>query len=74
MSENLFLGDVEKAFLQISVKEEDRDLLFNVHGKEKHQTFMRSFGVKSSPFLQGVACSRRSDSGERCEVKRSAKK
>ena len=54
MSENLFLGDIEKAFLQVSVKEEDGDLLFNVNRKEKHQRFMRvPFGVKSSLFLLG---------------------
>lgn len=31
MSENLFIGDIEKAFLQVNVEEEDRDLLFNVN-------------------------------------------
>ena len=56
MSENLFLGDIEKAFLQVSVKEEDRDLLLNVNWKEKHQRFMRvPFGVKSNPFLLGAS-------------------
>ena len=56
MSENLFLGDIEKAFLQVSLKEEDRDLLFNVNWKEKHQRFMLvPFGVKSSPFLPGAS-------------------
>lgn len=49
MSTNLLLGDIEKAFLQISVKEEDRDsfrFLFNVKGEEKHLRFTRvPFGV-----------------------------
>ena len=36
MSENLFIGDIEKAFLQVNVEEEDRDLLFNVNWMEKH--------------------------------------
>ena len=36
MSENLFFGDIEKAFLPVNVNEEDRDLLFNVNWKEKH--------------------------------------
>lgn len=31
MSQNVFLGDLEKASLQVSVKEGDRDLLFNVN-------------------------------------------
>lgn len=31
MSQNVFVGDLEKAFLQVSVKEGDRDLLFNVN-------------------------------------------
>ena len=42
MSANLLLGDIEKAFLQISVKGEDRDsfrFLFNVRGVEKHLRF-----------------------------------
>ena len=37
MSENLLLGDIKKAFLQIGIKEEDRDVLrflFTLHGKE----------------------------------------
>lgn len=38
MSTNLLLGDIEKASLQIGVKEEDRDafrFLFNVKGEER---------------------------------------
>ena len=58
MSENLFLGEIEKAFLQVSVKEEDRDLLFNVNSKgeapkiyagtvwsKKQPVFARSFSA-----------------------------
>ena len=55
MSANLLLGDIKKAFLQISVKGEDGDsfrFLFNVRGEEKHLRFMRvPFGVEASPFL-----------------------
>ncbi|KAL9958493.1 hypothetical protein ACROYT_G035513 [Oculina patagonica] len=58
ISTNLLLGDIEKAFLQISVKEEDRDsfrFLFNVKGEEKHLRFTRvTFGVEASPFLLGA--------------------
>ena len=38
MSENLLLGDIKKAFLQIGIKEEDRDafqFLFTLHNMEK---------------------------------------
>ena len=55
MSENLLLADIEKAFLQISVKEENRDafrFLFNVKGEEKQLRFKQvPFGVEASPFL-----------------------
>ena len=58
MSPNLILGDIEKAFLQVSVKEQDRDLfrfLFVINGKEKHLRFTRvPFGVEASPFLLGA--------------------
>ena len=58
MSANLLLGDIEKAFLQISVKGEDRDsfrFLFNVRGVEKHLRFTRvPFGVEASPLLLGA--------------------
>ena len=58
MSTSLLLGDIEKAFLQIGVKEEDRDavrFLFNIKGTEKHLRFTRvPFGVEASPFLLGA--------------------
>ena len=57
MSKNLLLGDIEKAFLQIGVKEEHSDafrFLFNVKGEERHLRFMRvPFGVEASPFELG---------------------
>ena len=39
MSTHLLLADLQKAFLQISIKEEDRDafpFLFNINAKEEH--------------------------------------
>ena len=58
MSTSLLLGDIEKAFLQIGVKEEDRDafrFLFNIKGTEKHLRFtLIPFGVEASPFLLGA--------------------
>ena len=58
MSTNLLLGDIEKAFLQIGVKEEDGDafrFLFNVKGEERYLRFMRvPFGVEASPFVLGA--------------------
>jgi len=58
MSENLLLGDIKKAFLQIGIKEEDRDafrLLFNLNGKEEHLRFARvPFGAEASPFILGA--------------------
>ncbi|XP_022793733.1 uncharacterized protein LOC111332625 [Stylophora pistillata] len=58
MSASLLLRDIEKAFLQIGVKEEDRDavrFLFNIKGIEKHLRFTRvPFGVEASPFLLGA--------------------
>ena len=58
MSTSLLLGDIEKAFLQIGVKEEDRDavrFLFNIKGTEKHFRFTSvPFGVEASRFLLGA--------------------
>ena len=49
MSTHLLLADIQKAFLQIGIKEEDRDafrFLFNINGKEQHLRFARvPFGV-----------------------------
>ena len=53
-----FFEDIEKAFLQIGVKEEDSDafrFLFNIIGTEKHLIFtLIPFGVEASPFLLGA--------------------
>jgi len=58
MSTNPLLGDTEKAFLQIGVKEEDRDafrFLFNIKGTEKHLRFTRvPFKAEASPFQLGA--------------------
>ena len=58
ISNNLLLADIEKAFHQISVKEEDRDafrFLFNINGKEEHFRFARvPFGAEASPFILGT--------------------
>jgi hypothetical protein len=58
MSSNILLADIQKAFLQIAIKEEDRDafrFLFELNGKEEHLRFARvPFGVEASPFLLGA--------------------
>ena len=55
MAPFLLLGDIEKAFLQISLREEGRDafrFLFNVNGKEERFRFTRvPFGAEASPFM-----------------------
>lgn len=43
MSTHLVLAAIQKAFLQIGVREEDRDVfrfLFNINGKEQHLRFI----------------------------------
>ena len=58
MSSDILLADLQKAFLQIAIKEEDRDaffFLFNINGKEEHLRFTRvSFGAEASPFMLGA--------------------
>ena len=56
MSTHLLLADIQKALLQIGIKEEDRDAFrFNVNGMEQHLRFSRvHFGCESSPFLLGA--------------------
>ena len=57
LSSHLVLADIQKAFLQIGVRE-DRDAfrsLFNINDKEQHLRFTRvPFGGESSPFLLGA--------------------
>ena len=51
----LLIGDVEKAFLQIGLSEEDRDafrFIFNINGNEEQLRFARApFGAEASPFM-----------------------
>ncbi|XP_032238372.1 uncharacterized protein LOC116618592 [Nematostella vectensis] len=58
MAPHLILGDLEKAFLQIAIKEEDRGafrFLFNINDKEQHFRFARvPFGAEASPFMLGA--------------------
>ena len=58
MSSNILLADLEKAFLQVSINDSDRDafrFLFERNGKEEHYCFTRvPFGVEASPFLLGA--------------------
>ena len=55
MSSDILLADLQKAFLQIAIKEEDRDafrFLFNINGKEEHLRLTRvPFGAEASPFM-----------------------
>ena len=58
MSPHLLLADLEKAFLQISIADKDRDafrFLFNINGREEHLRFTRvPFGAEASPFMLGA--------------------
>ena len=58
MSTNILLADLQKAFVQITIKEEDRDafrFLFNINGKEEHLRFTRvPFRAEASPFMLGA--------------------
>ena len=58
MAPQLILADIQKTFLQIWLKEEDRDafrFLFNINGIEEQFRFTRiPFGVESSPFTRGA--------------------
>lgn len=58
MSTYILLADIQKAFLQVSVKEKDRDafrFLFSINGNEHHLPFTRVlFGAESSPFFLGA--------------------
>ena len=58
MSTHLLLADLQKAFLQVGLKDDDRDafrFLFNINGVEEHLRFTRiPFGVEASPFMLGA--------------------
>ena len=58
MSANLLIGDLQKAFLQIGIAQEDRGsfrFLFNINGREEHLQFARvPFGAEASPFILGA--------------------
>ncbi len=58
MCTNILLADIQKAFDQIGIKEEDRDafrFLFNINGKQEHFRFTRvPFGAEASPFILGA--------------------
>ena len=58
MSPYILLGDVQKAFLQIGIKSEDRDafrFLCTLGGKEEHLRFLRvPFGTEASSFMLGA--------------------
>jgi hypothetical protein len=59
MSPHLVLADIQKAFLQVGLNEEDRDafrFLFNINNHEQqHFTFARiPFGAEASPFILGA--------------------
>ena len=52
---SIALADIQKAFLQVGVKEDDRDafrFLFNIDLKEEHLRV--PFGAEASPFILGA--------------------
>ena len=65
MSTHIILLDIQKAFLQIGVREKDGDaflFLFNTHGREKHLKFTRvPFGGEPNTFLLGAILNYRYD-------------
>ena len=58
MSTQLVLADIQKAFLQIGLKEEGRDtfrFLFNINNQEQHFRFTRvCFGAEANLFMLGA--------------------
>lgn len=58
MSTDMLLGDIENVFLQVGIKQEDRDafrFLFKVNGQEEHFRFTRvRFGAVASTFIFGA--------------------
>ena len=57
-STDIPLGDIKKVFLQVGIKQEDRDafhFLFKVNGHKEHFMFTRApFGAEASPFILGA--------------------
>ena len=55
VASNVLLADIQKAFLQVGIRDEDRDafrFLFHLNGNEEHLRFSRvPFGVEASPFI-----------------------
>ena len=59
MAPNLLIGDIQQAFLQVGLKQEDRDafrFVFElIDGTEEQFRFTRiPFGAEASPFLLGA--------------------
>ena len=58
ISTHLLLVALKKAFLQVRIKQEDRDtfrFLFNINGREEHLGFARvPFGAEAIPFMLGA--------------------
>ena len=58
ISTHLLLVALKTAFLQIRIKQEDRDtfrFLFNINGREEHLCFARvPFGAEAIPFMLGA--------------------
>ena len=54
----MLLADIQKAFLQVGIKEQDRDafrFLFNMNGTEQNFRFTRvPFGAEANPFMLGA--------------------
>ena len=77
MSPNLLLADLQKTFLQIEIKKEDRDafrLLFNINDKEEHLRLTGvTFGAEVSPFILGATVNHLYDQ-QRTELSETVKK
>ena len=71
MCTNILLADIEKAFHQIGIKEEDRDafrFLFNIDGKDEHLRFARvPFEAEASHFILGATLQHHYNQQPECE-------